>query len=94
MHVFGNGPGLDGLNFLGVRANPLLIHNVAQVLNLLPGKTGLCFTHVKLIMLKHFQHKAHMRFMFSLSSGENQNVINVYNNKLSDIWVKIEFITV
>jgi hypothetical protein len=88
MHVFGNWPGLDGLNFLGVRANPLLIHNVAQVFNLLLGKTGLCFTHVKLFMPKHFQHKAHMRFMFSLSSGENENVINVYNNKLSNVRVK------
>jgi hypothetical protein len=39
-------------------------------------------------MLKHFQHKAHMRFMFSLSFEENQNVINVYNNKLFDILVK------
>jgi hypothetical protein len=29
-----------------------------------------------------------MRFMFCLSSGENQNVIIVYNNKLSDIRVK------
>jgi hypothetical protein len=39
-------------------------------------------------MPKHFQHKAHMRLMFSLSFGENQNVINIYNNKLSDIRVR------
>jgi hypothetical protein len=39
-------------------------------------------------MLKQFQHKAHVRFMFSLSSGEYQNVINVYNNKISDIRMK------
>jgi hypothetical protein len=52
------------------------------------AKLGLGFTHVQLFMPKHFKHKAHMRFMFSLSSGENQNVINVYNNKLSNIRVK------
>jgi hypothetical protein len=35
VYIIGNWPSLDGLEFLGVRVDTLLIHDVAQVLNLL-----------------------------------------------------------
>jgi hypothetical protein len=85
MHIFWNWPRLDGLNFLGVRANSLLIHNVAQVLNLLLSETRLCFTNEKLLSFKHFENKPHMRLMLSFGLRENQDVINIDNNRLPDV---------
>jgi hypothetical protein len=85
MHMFRNWPRLDGLNFLGVRANSLLIHNVAQVLNFFLSKARLCFTNEKHFLFEQFENKTHMRLMLSFSLGENQDVINVDNNKLPDI---------
>jgi hypothetical protein len=87
VHNFENWLSLDGLNFLGVRAS-LLIHDMAQVIYLLLGKAGLSFTHIKLLTLQRFQNQTHMRLVFSLSLEENQNVINVDNNKLSDVRMK------
>src|SRR6476646_10410314 len=62
-----NWPSLDGLNFLGIRANAVLIHYVAQVLNLLLSEARLCFTNEKLFSFKHLEHQTHMRLMFSFS---------------------------
>jgi hypothetical protein len=94
MNILGSWPRLDGFNFLGVRTNALLINDMPQVLNLLLSEAGYSFTHVKLLPLQRCQNQTHMRLMFSFSPGENQNIINVDNNKLSDIRMKIEFITV
>src|SRR6476646_5588227 len=80
-----NWPSLDGLNFLGIRANAVLIHYVAQVLNLLLSEARLCFTNEKLFSFKHFEHQTHMRLVFSFGLKENQVVIDVNNNKLPDV---------
>jgi hypothetical protein len=85
VHIFENWPRLDGLNFLGVRTNALLIHDVAQVLNFCLGKARPRFTNEKLFLLKHFENKTHMRLMLSFGVRENQNVIYVDNNKLPDV---------
>jgi hypothetical protein len=74
MYIFENLPRLDGLNFLGVRANPLLIHDVAQVLNLSLSEARLCFTNVEPLTFKHFENKLHMRLMLSFTFTENQDV--------------------
>jgi hypothetical protein len=71
VHILGNWPSLDGLNFLGVRTNALLINDMPQVLHLLLSNIELGFTHVKICTLKHFQNQAHMRLMLSFSLGEN-----------------------
>jgi hypothetical protein len=70
MYIFRNWPRLDGLNFLGVRANPLLIHDVAQVLNFFLSEARLCFTNVELLPFKHFENKPHMRLMLSFTFKE------------------------
>jgi hypothetical protein len=95
MNILGSWPSLDGLNFLGVRTNALSIKDMPQKLNLLLSKSILGFTHVKHFTLEHFQNQTHVRLMLSFSLGENQDVIDIYNNKLPDIygWI-IEFITV
>jgi hypothetical protein len=85
MYIFRNWPRLDGLNFLGIRANALLIHDVAQVLNLFVSEARLCFTNVQLLTFKHFENKPHMRLMLSFTFRENHDVINVDNNKLPDV---------
>ena len=88
VYILRNWPSLDGLNFLGIRANTSLIHYVAQVLNLLLSEARLCFTNEKLFSFKHFEHQTHMRLMFRFGLRENQDVIDVNNNKLPDIRMK------
>jgi hypothetical protein len=90
MNIIRNWPHLDSLNFLGIRTNALLTHNVAQVLNLCLSEARLCFTNEKLFSFKHFENKTHMRLIlrFGLQVGENQDVIYVDNNKLPDVRMK------
>jgi hypothetical protein len=85
MYIFRNWSRLDDLNFFGVRANPLFLHDVAQVLNLFLSEARLCLTNVELLTFKHFENKPHMHLMLSFTFRENQDVINVDNNKLPDV---------
>jgi hypothetical protein len=66
----------------------MFIRNVAQVLNLFQSKARLCFTNVELFTFKHFKNKPHMGLMLSFGLRENQDVININNNKLPDIRMK------
>jgi hypothetical protein len=88
MHILRNWPRLDLLNFLGISTNALLIHNVTQVLNLCLSEARLCLTNIELLTFKHFENKPHMGLMLSFSLRENQDVINVDNNKFLDIRMK------
>jgi hypothetical protein len=88
VHIFREWPRVNGLNFPGVGANFLLIHYVAQVLNLCLSEARLCFTNEKLFSIKRFENKTQMRLMLSFGPRENQDVINIDNNKLPDVRVK------
>jgi hypothetical protein len=88
VYIFWHWPRLDGLDFLGIRLNALLIHNVAQVLNLFLSKARLCFTNIEFLIFKHFENKPHMGLMLSFGLRENSDVIYVDNNKLPDIRIK------
>jgi hypothetical protein len=85
VHILMNWPNPYGLNFLGIGTNALSINNMFQVLNLLLRETGLGFTHVKLFTLKHIQNKTHVHLMLSFCLGENQDVIDIDNDKFFDV---------
>jgi hypothetical protein len=60
----------------------MLIHDVTQALNLCLSEARLSFTNVEPLMFKHFENKPHMGLMLSFGFRENQDVINIDNNKL------------
>jgi hypothetical protein len=88
VNILRDWPRLDGLNFLGIKTNALFIHNVTQVLDLFLSEARLCFTNVELLTFKHFENKPHMGLMLSFGLRENQDDINIDNNKLPDIRMK------
>jgi hypothetical protein len=94
MHIFRNWPRLDGLNFLGVRANSLLIHNVAQVLNLFLSEARLCFTNEKIFSFNHFENKPHMCLMLSFGLREIRMSSKYITTNFLMYGCRIEFITV
>jgi hypothetical protein len=61
---------------------------VTHVRNPSLSEARLCFTNVKLRTFKHFENKPHMGLMLSFTFKENQDVINIDNNKLPDVRMK------
>jgi hypothetical protein len=48
VYILWHRPCLNGLDFLGIRTDALLIHNVAQVLHICLNEAKICFTKKKL----------------------------------------------
>jgi hypothetical protein len=81
VYILRHWPRLDGLSFLGIMTNALLIHDVAQVLHLSLSKARLCFINEKLFSFKHFENKTHMRSM--LSFGLRESGYHLYRQQTS-----------
>jgi hypothetical protein len=62
------------------------IHYESQVLDGSLSKEGLIFLHLQLMLMQQFKHSVHMLQMVLPRVTEDQNIIQINNDKLTQVW--------